>query len=217
MGDFFNMDNKFFQVINKIVDCVALSVLWMLSCIPIFTIGAATSALYYAMNKAIRHGRGYVWSEYWHAFRINFKQGTLAWLLILLLTVVLGVDSYIMYQYAKQGDKLGGLYLLFIVLLALIHMWGIYIFAYIARFENGMKAVLKNAALISIANFPWTLLLFVVFAAALTLVYVLPMLLVIVPAAYMFGENMILERVFHKYMSEEDIAEEEERNRDFYN
>ena len=74
MGDIFNLDNKFFQTLGKGVDCVCLSLLWMICCIPLaFGIyvayvskaiilalpciilavpaGIATTALYYAVNK----------------------------------------------------------------------------------------------------------------------------------------------------------------------
>ena len=37
MGDFFNLDNKFFQGLSKVVDCVILSVLWVFCCIPMAT------------------------------------------------------------------------------------------------------------------------------------------------------------------------------------
>ena len=40
MGQIFNMDNKFFQFLNKAVDCVGLSVLWLLCCVPVVTAGA---------------------------------------------------------------------------------------------------------------------------------------------------------------------------------
>lgn len=217
MGEFFNINNKFFQGFSKVVDCIGLSVLWILCCIPIVTIGAADTALYYTMNKVIRHGRGYVWSEFWHAFRTGFKQSTLAWLLVFAVTAFLSIDCYIMLQFAKAGEKSGGLYIVFVIFIALLIMWTNYLFPYIARFENSMKQVFKNTALIALANLPWTFLLFVLWAAACVAVWILPPAVVFMPALYMFFANLILEKVFVKYMSEEDIAAEQERNQEFYN
>jgi len=38
--------------------------------------------------------RGYVWRGYWHAFKVNFKQATKAWLgTLLILFVVFGEDG----------------------------------------------------------------------------------------------------------------------------
>ena len=43
MGDFFNVDNKFFQGLGKIIDVICLSAFWFFLCIPIVTAGAATT------------------------------------------------------------------------------------------------------------------------------------------------------------------------------
>lgn len=217
MGEFFNLDNKFFQSLGKIIDCVCLSMLWLIFCIPVFTAGAATTALYYTINKVIRYNRGYVLREFWHAFRTNFKQSTLVGLLFLVMELFFGMDCYIMYQFAAAGDKAGSIYPLFVVFMVLVVVWGIYLFPYIARFENTTKQALKNSGLIALGNLPWTVLLLVILCVAVVgVMYFLPMIFIL-PAAYMLIANLILEKIFRKYMSEEDIAAEEERNRDFYN
>lgn len=217
MGEIFNVDNKFFQSIGKIIDCVCVSVLWLVFCLPVFTAGAATTALYYTINKVIRYNRGYILREFWHAFRTNFKQSTLLGLLFLAMELFFGMDCYIMYQFAAAGDKAGSIYPLFVVFMALVVAWGIYLFPYIARFENTTKQALKNSGLIALGNLPWTVLLFVILCVAIVGVMYLPPMMFILPAAYMLIANLILEKIFRKYMSEEDIAAEEERNRDFYN
>ena len=55
----FNWDNIVFQMLGKLVDCVWVSILWVICCIPVFTIGASTTALYYTVHKSIRGDRGY--------------------------------------------------------------------------------------------------------------------------------------------------------------
>ncbi len=215
VGEFFNLDNHFFQALGKLVDCVVLSVFWSFCCIPVFTAGAATVALYYTVNKALRHGRGYVWKEFWHAFRANFGQATLVWMLCLAMTAFFSLDCYIMFLYAQAGEKVGALFILFVVFLALLSIWEIYLFPYIARFETGTKQVLKNTLLIALANLPWSLLLFVMLAIAVAAAWFVPPVTFVLPAGYMLTASFILERVFRKYMSQEDLAEEEERNREY--
>ena len=56
----FNFDNVFFRGMNKLVDCVYVSFLWLICCIPIFTIGASTSALYYTSRSEVE---GPMWGE----------------------------------------------------------------------------------------------------------------------------------------------------------
>lgn len=240
MGEFFNLDNKFFQALGKLIDCIVVSILWLFCCVPVITTfyvawqsatvpgwlicwavsflaGPATTALYYTINKVIRHGRSYIWKEYWHSFRANFKQSAAAMLILFGICLFMGTDCYIMYQMAAAGQRGGKLYIVFVVFIALLLVWGTYLFAYIARFENTVKQSFKNAALIAIANLPWSLLLLVLLVATALLTWFMPPLGIILPAGFMFAVNLILEKIFRKYMSKEDIAAEKERNQEFYN
>ncbi len=217
MGELFNLDNKFFQGINKIVDCVCLSFLWVFLCIPVVTAGAATTALYYTVNKVIRNNRSYIWKEFWHAFRTNFKQSTLVWLIVIFIYAIMGIDCYIMFQYAKAGVSYGSLYIVFAVLMLIVTMWANYLFPYMARFENTLKAVLKNCVIMALLNLGKSVVLLVLFLAALVVTYVFFPAIMILPAVYMLLANFILEKVFVKYMTPEDIEAEKERNEEFFN
>lgn len=215
MSGLFNLENKFFRTLSKLVDCCALSILWAISCVPLFTVGAATSGLYYAINKVIMHNRSYVWTEYWHGFRTNFKQATAAWLIIAAIAALFGEDIYIMRQFAESGETIGSIFPAFYVLLALLAIWANYIFAYIARFEDKLKRIFRNTAVMAIGHLIWSVVILLLFAFACFLVYLLPELIVIIPAGYMICVNETLERIFQKYMSQEDREAEEERNREY--
>jgi len=217
MDQIFNVDNKFFRGVSKIIDCVWLSILWVMCCIPVVTAGAATTALYYAVNKAIKNDRGYASSEFFSAFKTNFKQSTFIWLIFLVLYIWLGIDYFVMKAYAEAGAAIGHIAIVFLVFGVIITMWGFYVFPYIARFENTTKNVLKNTALIAISNAPWTLLLLVLFFAMWIVIYLVTPIAVVMPVIYNLLKNAILERIFKKYMTPEDLALEEERNREFYN
>ena len=88
----FNWDNIVFQMLGKLVDCVWVSILWVICCIPVFTIGASTTALYYTVHKSIRGDRGYTTRTFFGAFRDNFKAATLPYLIWLAVMIVLGCD-----------------------------------------------------------------------------------------------------------------------------
>ena len=103
-----------------LVDCVIISVCWMLMCIPVFTIGAASAAMYDTVHRAIRRDKGYVWSGFWKSFRENFKPATKAWLIHLLILIVLGGDLYITSQALQAGVSWGMLYIVFLVMEALV-------------------------------------------------------------------------------------------------
>lgn len=208
MSGIFNYDNKFFQGFNKVVDCFYLSIIWVLFCIPIVTAGAATTAMYYAVNKVLRSGRDYVWSSFWSSFKTNFKQSTIMWLICLATGLIMSFDGYIMRQMLEQGNKMGFLYYVFIVLTAFLILWGSYLFTYTARFSNSTKQIMKNCAIIAVANLPRTLLIGVVLLISGLLIYLLPMVILLVPALTMWILNAILEKIYRKYMSEEDLENE---------
>lgn len=217
MDNVFNLDNKFFQSLGKLIDMICLSALWLLLCIPVVTAGAATTAMYYTVNKVIRHNRGYLAKDFFGAFKSNFKQSTIVWLIILLLYALMGVDCYIMYQFAQAGEKYGSFYVVFIVLIALVTMWAMYLFPYMARFANKTKNVLKNGLLIALANLLKTLAMFVILVAVVLAVFVWPIAIVLVPSCFTLVQNLFMEKIFRKYMTPEDIEAEDERNREYMN
>ncbi|MFR7816818.1 MAG: DUF624 domain-containing protein [Clostridium sp.] len=72
MDKFFNSDNMVMRTLSKIFDIGWLTLIYLVFCIPIVTVGAATTSLYYVSAKVLRHNRSYVWREFWHSFKTNF-------------------------------------------------------------------------------------------------------------------------------------------------
>lgn len=217
MNRIFNMDNGFFRTLSKLVDCIWLNFLFFITCLPVFTVGASMTALYYTMQKVIRNDRGYVSSEYWHAFKTNFKQATLTWLIVLAVGLLTFFDIQYMKAANEAGQAIGKSYVFFQVLLMLEILWCAYLFPYMARFINTMKGSMKNAALIAVVNLPWTLLILVLLLVAGLLMYIIPISIFFVPALFTWVLNRIMERIFRKYMTEEDKAREDEMNREYKN
>lgn len=217
MDKFFNLDNGIFRGINKIVDCICLSLLFVLTCIPVFTIGASMTALYYTVHKVIRNDRGYISQEYFSAFKSNFKQSTLMWLILLVMGIILFVDTRILLDLSKNGNSIGKAFIFFEILLFFEIIWAAYIFPYTARFENTLKNTLKNAGLMAIIHLPRTLIVVAITIVFALVVYILPITLIIVPTLYCWFLSIIMEKIFRKYMSEEDRIAEDDLNREYKN
>ena len=210
------INNSFIQGINRIVDSILLCFLFLLCCLPIFTIGASITSLYYTMLKVIQNDRGYVTSEFFSCFKKNFKQSTLMWLMLLGIYAFLGFDFVIMKSAVALGDITGYLYYFFIALFAIITVWSLYWFPYIARFNDSIKNVLRNTAMMAILNLPKTLLLAALFVFMWMVILMYLPVGLIMPAMYHLFKTKIAESVFVKYMSPEDLAAEEERTRIYY-
>ena len=213
----FNYNGPIMQTINKLVDCFFLSLLWILFSLPIVTCGAATTALYYTVHKVIRYDRSHVWREFWKSFKENFKQSTIVWVISLVIFYVLSVDFLFVYNLISAGKIGVWVYIPFALATVFMIIYITYIFGYIARFENSLKNILKNSAYFSIRHLLRSILLLGTFAVAVAFLFFFPIAIALLPPLYMYVVSAILESVFKKYMSEEDLAMEEERNRVYYN
>ena len=209
---FFSVDSPLYRFLSRVLDILKLNFLWILGSLPVFTIGASTTALYYTVHKSIRGDRGYTTRTFFGAFRDNFKAATLPYLIWLAVMIILGCDAYITYQVLKTGSMKGAFFYFFLIMIAVAIMWSAFLFPYIARFENTVKQTLKNAFLLMIRHLPWALLLLVILVASVLSVYIIPVLLVVIPAVTSMVFDFILERLFRRYMSPEDLEREEEND-----
>lgn len=211
MNNLFNYDSNYVRSMTKAVDAFLLGILWLLCSLPIFTSGAASAAFYYAFNKSVRQGLGYPTREFFRSFKANFKQATILWLILFALALMLCLDLFILTSGALEIGMLAPLLMVTSILIfAILSVWSLCAFPYMARFENPMKNMLKNSLVVALANMHWALLLLVLFAGAAVISFALPLLILFTPAAYMFLANRVLERVFRKYMCPEDLKAQQE-------
>ena len=206
MRGWLSYDGFLCQTLGKVTDCLCLSLLWIISCIPIITIGAATTALYYTIKKVVRYGITGILREFWYSFRLNFKQATVIWLMLVLIYGLLTMSCYGAYVLflAKYIPKAMLFFLL--LLLSAVTMWAIYLFPCLARFNNSTKQILKNCAWFAILNLHWTVLLLAIFVLTVVGSLLIPMGFLLLPAGGMLISSYILELVFRKYMSPEDLT-----------
>ena len=95
MDKFFNLDNPVMAFMGKIADLIILNFIVILFSLPIFTIGASWTALYYVTLKMVRKEESYMFKDFWHSFKENFKQATIIWLLVLVVAAVFVGDFLI--------------------------------------------------------------------------------------------------------------------------
>ena len=158
MGKLFNPDSPIMQALIKISDLVVLNFLTVLLCIPIFTIGAAVTALYDAIARMMREEGG-IYKAYFKAFTSNFKQATAQWLLLLISGAMLAAGIYF---YANTTLATGRILLLIATILALL--WcavAAWVFPLQSRFYNPVKATFRNALLCALAYLPRTMVMIV--------------------------------------------------------
>ena len=96
MGVFerFTGESRFVSAVSGFFELIAAGLLWLCASLPVVTIGASTTALYYTVVKAVRRERGRLLSSFVSAFRSNFRESTLIWLLLLAYFAVGAADMY---------------------------------------------------------------------------------------------------------------------------
>ena len=164
---FFSYESKFSQLLLKLCYACYLNLLWFLCSLPIFTIGASTTALYYSCLKVVRDEESHVGATFFRAFRENFRQSTVLWLILLAAGLFLAGDGYILYhlRLSSQGPAAVLWTLILAVVIAVSVLYVIvltYVFPLVASVENTNVAMLKNAFLIGTHYLFATILVFAV-------------------------------------------------------
>lgn len=207
MKHLFRPDSGLMILMTRITDCIFLSLFFVLSCLPLVTIGAAFAALYDAVCQGFRYGEKNTWIRYWHTFRGNWKGGILPTVLFLAVAWGLGyglIQCWNGAVYAKiSWGMFAGLTLALMVPVGMLSL----LFPMLSRFENSLAALLRNTVLLSLANLPRTLALGILNAMVTLLCarFVIP--LFIVPAMAAYIATWLIEPMFKPYMPEEEAAQ----------
>ena len=159
MKKLFNEDNFLMRGLSFLCDLIVLNIVFLISCIPLFTIGAAISALYHVAIRMVRKEDMYIGVAFFKAFRDCFKQSTLLFLPLLLACAFFGADLYIIHKVIDPAYTYLQ-YPIWFIVFALISIM-IYAFPLIGMYENKTKQVLKNAILLSLSNIPTTIFIIV--------------------------------------------------------
>lgn len=171
MWNLLSLENPVGRMLVRIVDVVILNVLYLLFCLPLFTIGAATSALYYVTVRMADQTCVSPIRDFWKGFRDNFKAITPVWLAVLLYIVLIGTAFLMNHQRRWGEDNAGWIYIVLVMVSVLIVLLCEWLFALQMRFENTRRELVKNAALFLVRFLPSLLLIETGCALLLLLVF----------------------------------------------
>lgn len=163
---FFDPDGGLLLFFGRIVDFLWLSIMMVLGCIPIITIGASISAGLYCCRKMYLHEDSHLTKLFWNSYKANMKKGIPLFLIVLDIFLILGGLIMVIFLDERIFGKSFNvpvlvpaiLCLIFVLcLLALVH-----VFPLNAYFENTVTNILKNSFFVGISNLPVTLSLLIV-------------------------------------------------------
>lgn len=207
MHSFFRMDGPLFMFLNKAGNIILASLLWLVGCVPVVTIGVSTSALYYCVTKSIRSERGYVWSEFWTAYKGCLKRGGICTLFYLAILLILWLDS----AYAQTFSGVLGVCMqsVYLLLFIFIIIYGIYLFPMLSRFSLPLKQTLKMVLVSVFKYLPYTIGCCLIMIVLGIVAVRLPLLAVLsFPGLSCFLLSFLLEPVMREYIPEPETEEE---------
>lgn len=203
----FSPEGSLMDFLGRVGDVILLSVLWLVASIPVFTIGAATGALYDGMSRVVSGRESGVFSGFVQSFRKRFGFLTGLWMAALAFGIFLALDLYFYYSLSALGQWKGTvLFALFAAVTAMYLCTMVYLFPYAIRTDKKMPVTIKNAFYISIRHLPLTLLMLVIRGALTVLCLNFSVLLVALPGIAAWADTLCMRRLMKRYAP---VAEEE--------
>ena len=213
----FDMNGPLMNALRKLANIILCNIAFCLLSLPLFTVGAALTALYACMQAILTDDEDdIIVKQYWDAFRRNFKQATVIWLLMLLTGFILGFDLYFFLRVLTSNSVFRTVFTAAIGALSMIWLCIFsYVFPLQCRFYNPVKRTLFNAFFMSIRHFFHTLGMLVLDVLVVVFfifsIYYMPQVTVL---SIMFGfpliafiNSYILNPIFNKYIPEEEKQE----------
>lgn len=148
MFSMFSPDSKIMQIIGRISDLIVLNILFLICCLPVFTIGAAVTAMYALCFRMLRQEEGNIVKPYFRAFKENFRPATGIWAILIFILVP---DYFYFHRFFQAGNPL---FYGFVFLAAVTVLTAGIAFPWVSQFRNTVPQTLRNALLLSIGNLP---------------------------------------------------------------
>lgn len=149
-----------FGFVNRLGDLIILNLIFLVTCVPIITIGVALISLYTVLLRMAKNQEGYAVKSYFKAFKENLKQGLLVGVVLEIILGILVYDGWALMQTVESYNSTGFVVTLVAVVVILAMMQ--FLFPLMARYENKVGISVKNAFLLSISKLPYTVMLLVV-------------------------------------------------------
>ena len=196
----FNPKHEFWQAFSKITDILILSLMWILCCIPIITIGASSTALYDATVKCVRHDETPVYKRFLTVFAKNFKASLLPMMVFIPVGIVLLLCLDYLDQGAAEGLVVSRIYLsLYLVMMIVPVGTAVWCFSSLSRFEFPEKNTLAMALRLCLGHFLHTVAIAVLTMLSIWIVTQNFLFIFFIPCVVSLVQSIFIEKVFLKY------------------
>lgn len=162
MGDkIFQLDNPFWNFMGRAADYVVLNLLFLLTCLPVFTIGAALSGLHRTIEKMAEDTEGNLARTYIRTCIRSFRTATPTWL------VLLGTGALLYFDLSYTISSIDSSFLLILlpVLGGMLFLWlMLFSWSFVLPEDSSLRLCkrLRRGLQLSICHFPYTMLMILI-------------------------------------------------------
>ncbi len=202
MSSLFSTEGFFYKASTVIYNLLVLNLLWVLFSLPLVTIGASTTALFYVTGKIVRKENiQSILSAFWKSFKLNFKQATIIWLIIIAIFFLLFINI-------QNIGLMGGMarYIYPVQLVALLELFiiNIYVFPLLSRHHITVLGGLKAAFYIGNRHLLTTIMCLAVFPGLYYLLMIHGIFILGIMGIYGFWISFLLNGKFEKYILDDN-------------
>ena len=204
MNNLNQRENPMLYWFSKIGDFFVLSILWIVLCLPVVTFIPASIALYDSVAHCIHGTEDGSVRRFLRTLKSELLRGMLLSILCLGIWLLLCWGFFILFQMGQENQAMAvySLVYLFTMLIPLgVLTWLIPVES---RFEHKFFSLFRAAVVYSIGHLPTTVLLLIILVLAVALVLLCPVLGVLMPAIAVTVQSWFIERVFKKYIPQEE-------------
>lgn len=210
MHGIFRIDGPLYKFGNILFYLIVSNFLWIIFSLPLFTIGASTTALFYVIGKAVRDEDLKIVKDYWKSFKQNFKQGTIIWMIIVVISLIVYSNIRNIKIFGNMSKFILPVQVAILVELGIVT---IYIFPILSRYNMTILNAFKSSFFMGNRNIITTLLCIASFIIIAFLLSQFPGLFILMPVSlYAICSYALIYRLFLKYVPEEKKAKELNEN-----
>ena len=193
---------------GKVGDFFALSVLWLLLCLPVVTIIPASIALFDSVAHCLHGTEDGSVSRFFRTFKSELPRGILLSLVWLAIFCGLLYGFLILFRMGQENSVMAAYSLVYLITMLIPLGVLAWLIPVESRFHHSFFGLFKAAAVYAIGHLPTTILLLVILIVAALMIMVLPILGLLMPAIAVTLQCWFVERVFMKYLPQEENEDE---------
>lgn len=192
------------RIMCAIYDLIILNFLWVITSIPIITIGASTTSLFYCVGKIVRGEDLNLLKDYINSFKLNFKQGTLIWSVLLIIYMIIYTNITFFSEIPMSWARV--IAYLQLPILVIVVFTTLLIFPILSRFSSSTIHIFRVSLILGVRHSFLCIICFIIFTIGVILIRYIPALMLFMLSSLIaFGIYVVLNRVLERYNPQNSV------------